>query len=73
MNEQKPYCEAKDDIDKLANDALNVVNKIEKRDLPKELELGLERIEKDLNEIIMDNHHPRPNRPTPPPPPPSGP
>lgn len=69
MKEEKLYCEAKDDIDKRAKDALDVIKKIEEHEIPSKLELGLERIREDLNAIIMDNHKPRPHRPEPPPPP----
>lgn len=51
------YCGGKARIEKLANDALKEIEKIETHQINKELELELKEVKKDLNLIIMDNHH----------------
>ena len=56
MTNEEQDCEAKTRIDKLAQDALGEIKNIEKHQIPKELELELNEVEKDLTAILMDNH-----------------
>ena len=62
MKTNKLGCPKKRKIDKLAKDALEVTEKIHRGlrnyEVQEKLELGLRRIEEDLNAIIMDNHYP---------------
>jgi hypothetical protein len=56
MTNEEQDCEAKARIDKLAKDALGEIKNIEKHRIPKELELELNEVKKDLDAIIMDDH-----------------
>ena len=57
MQDEDSDCKAISDIDRRANDALNVIKAIKPHSVPKALELGLDRIQEDLDAIVMDNHH----------------
>ncbi len=56
MTNEEQDCGAKSRIDKRAQDALDEIEKIEKHQIPKELELELNKVKKDLEVIIMDDH-----------------
>lgn len=47
---------SKNRVDAHAKDALKEIGKMEREHLPKELKADLEKVEKDLNAILMDNH-----------------
>ena len=46
----------KERIDKLADDALDALGRIKKKDLTKELRLDINRAKRDLRQMKMDNH-----------------
>jgi hypothetical protein len=51
-----PY-KPKDRIDELAQDALKALTRIKKKGLTKELRVDITKATKDLQHILMDNHH----------------
>jgi hypothetical protein len=56
MRRRDPY-KPKDRIDKLADHALDALNRIKKKDLTKELRLkDINMAKRDLREMKMDNH-----------------